>query len=118
MEVPEECQEIHEDFIKIFTLVSVEQLNNKVDEIVKDEEISYFGESLGEIMKMLKPSKEALPAPIQLEVPRIMPAPVLSQKLIPFEVDFGQYKAFEMAKEVLIKNDILSSSQFIRTLMD
>jgi len=87
--------------MKIFTLVSVEQLNNKVDEIVKDEEFSYFGESLCEIMMILKPPKEALPAPIQVEIPRIMPAPALSQKLIAFDVDFGQYKDFKMAKQVL-----------------
>jgi hypothetical protein len=56
MEVPEECQKIHEDFIKKFTLVSVEDLNKEVDEIVKAEESSYFGQSLGEIMKILKQS--------------------------------------------------------------
>lgn len=52
-------------------------------------------------MKILKPPKEALPAPIQVEIPRIMPAPALSQKLIAFDVDFGQYKDFKMAKQVL-----------------
>jgi len=37
----------------MFDLVPVDQLNIKIDEIVNDEEFSYFGESLGEIMKMV-----------------------------------------------------------------
>jgi hypothetical protein len=47
-----------------------------------------------------------------------MPAQVLSQKLIAFEVDFGKYEAFVKAKQVLLKNDVLGSMPFIKTLMD
>lgn len=61
LDVPEEIQEIHEEFLDDFKKQTIDQLNQKIDEIIEDHE--EYGTSLAEIMKSLKSSAPAKEAP-------------------------------------------------------
>ena len=61
----------------------------------------------------MKPLKSSVPPD---NPPIMVPNTGLNKDLIVFEADFLQYRSFQMAKEALLKKDILGASQLIRTL--
>ena len=54
LDVPEDCLEIHVEFLEDFTRLPVNQLNDMVEDIIDENED--YGTALAEIMKMLENS--------------------------------------------------------------
>jgi hypothetical protein len=85
LDVPEDCLEIHEEFLENFPRFTINQLNEKVGDIIDENED--YGTALVEIMKILDKS------------PKIAQYTNQDQYLKEFEGNFRQYKAFMVAKE-------------------
>jgi hypothetical protein len=77
LDFPDECKDIHKKFIYDFKSLTVDQLNDKVADII--DEFEDYGKELAEIMKILKQS------------PNIIHDTVQDQYLTEFEDDFGQF---------------------------
>jgi hypothetical protein len=51
------------------------------------------------------------------KAPKLNQDTVQNEYLKEFEVDFGQFEAFKMAKEAIYKKDALTSSEFFKELI-
>ena len=54
LDVPDDCLEINEEFLEDFPRLTINQLNEKVGEIIDENED--YGTALAEIMKILQKS--------------------------------------------------------------